>query len=143
MATKLNINSGSYIGQKLWELHQKHEQTAVNNYKEGVCFMCFSKDAVSATLIDICGDCAGKKGREALLVPVGEKYYGMCYDCGQYKFHIENINARFCRTCYSRIMVRIRGDRNGREDPFWKSMRKKHGKDFAFTMNDSTTSFRR
>jgi hypothetical protein len=96
LATKLNVDTGgNAVGKKLWEMHQAHEQTAVDNYKEGVCFLCFHKDVVSATVIDICGDCAGKRGREALLVPIGEKYYGMCMVCGGWKFHIENINARF------------------------------------------------
>ena len=140
---KLPVNVGSYIGQKLWNLHQKNEQTRVDNYKEGVCLLCFRKDVVSATVIDICGDCASKRGREALLVAIADKYYGMCYVCGLYRFHIENINARFCRPCYQRIMNRIREDHHGQEDPFWKSMRKKHGKDWKFSMNDPTKSIRR
>ena len=141
LATKLNVDTGgNAVGKKLWEMHQAHEQTAVDNYKEGVCFICFHKDVVSATIIDICGDCGGKRGREALLVPVGEKYYGMCMVCGIYRFHIENINARFCRNCYKRIIHKMHG---AGEDPFWKSMRRKHGKDWAWQMNDSTKSIRR
>ena len=143
MGTKLPVNVGSYIGKKLWEMHQSHEQTAVDNYKEGICFLCFHKDVVGATVIDICGDCGGKRGREALLVPVGEKYYGMCMVCGVYRFHIENINARFCRACYKRIVMRIKADDHGDQDPFWKSMRKKHGKDWGWQMNDPSKSIRR
>jgi hypothetical protein len=144
LATKLNVDTGGHaVGKKLWEMHQAHEQTSVDNYKEGVCFICFHKDVVSATIIDICGDCAGKRGREALLVPIGEKYYGMCMVCGGWKFHIENINARFCRGCYKRIVGRLRDDGHGAGDPFWKSLRRKHGKDWAWQMNDSTKSIRR
>ena len=40
-------------------------------------------------------------------------------------------------------MNRIREDHHGQEDPFWKSMRKKHGKDWKFAMNDPTKSIRR
>jgi hypothetical protein len=63
MATKLNVDTGGLdIGKKLWEKHQADEYTRVDNYKEAICINCFKKDATSATVADICGECAGKRG---------------------------------------------------------------------------------
>ena len=141
MATKLNVDTGGLdIGKKLWERHQKDEYTHVDNYKEAICINCFKKDATSATIADICGECAGKRGREPLLATMSQKMYGFCYFCGKHKFNIEQINARFCRKCHSKIEANTKkynkqGGLFG--NPFWESMRKKNGKDWReiFTKN--------
>jgi hypothetical protein len=73
MGTKLNVDPGSDIGKKLWEIHQENEYTHVTNYKEAICINCFKKDAASATIADICGECAGKRGREPLLATITQK----------------------------------------------------------------------
>ena len=147
MATKLDVNVGSDIGNKLWEKHQADEYTHVDNYKEAICINCFSKDASAATIADICGECAGKRGREPLLAKISDKLYGLCYFCGKYQFNIEQINARFCRSCHRKIanVTKEYNKKGGMlgADPFWQSMRKKHGKDWRFTFNDPTTSIRR
>jgi hypothetical protein len=75
MGTKLNVDTGSDIGKKLWERHQADEYTHVDNYKEAICINCFKRDATSATIADICGDCGGKRGREPLLATVSQKMY--------------------------------------------------------------------
>lgn len=141
MAEKLNIDSGeSKIGSKIVDIHQANEYTKVNNYKEGMCFGCFSNGVpVGAGVVDICGDCAGKKGRETILVPIKEVYYGMCYFCGDYKFHMEQINARLCEKCHRRV-ANVMKDYNKKGgfmnvDPFWKNMRRKHGKDWQIIMS--------
>jgi len=104
MATKLDVNTGGFdIGKKLWEKHQADEFTHVDNYKEAICINCFSKDATAATIADICGECAGKRGREPLLATISQKLYGLCFFCGKYKFQIEQINARFCHGCHRKI----------------------------------------
>ena len=142
MAEKLKIDSGTTkIGNKIIDIHQKNEYTRVNDYKEGMCFGCFdNKVAVSANVVDICGDCAGKKGREAILVPIKEVYYGMCYFCGKYKFHMEKINARFCQKCYRKIanVMKEYNKKGGmfNADPFWVNMRKKHGQDWQIIMSN-------
>ncbi len=79
MGTKLNVDTGSDIGKKLWERHQADEYTHVDNYKEAICINCFKRDATSATIADICGDCGGKRGREPLLATVSQKMYGLCF----------------------------------------------------------------
>ena len=139
MATKLDVNVGSDIGNKLWEKHQADEYTHVDNYKEAICINCFSKDASAATIADICGECAGKRGREPLLATISQKLYGLCYFCGQYKFQIEQINARFCRSCHRKIanVTKEYNKKGGmfKADPFWISMRKKMGKDWKEIMN--------
>ncbi len=140
MATKLNVDTGGQdIGKKLWEKHQANEYTHVNEYKEAICINCFKKDASSATLVDICGDCAGKRGREPLLAKVVDKIYGLCFFCGKYKFHLEQINARFCRTCHRRIadVTKEYNKKGGMfgADPFWQKMRKRHGKDWQIIMS--------
>ena len=90
--TKLNVDTGGLdIGNKLWAKHQADEYTHVDNYKEAICINCFKRDATAATIVDICGDCAGKRGREPLLAKITDKMYGLCYFCGEYKFHIEQI----------------------------------------------------
>ena len=141
MGTKLNVDPGSDIGKKLWEIHQENEYTHVDNYKEAVCINCFTKDAASATIADICGECAGKRGREPLLATITQKMYGLCFFCGTYKFNIEQINARFCRGCHRKI-ANVTKEYNKKggpmgSDPFWISMRKKHGKDWKLIMKDN------
>ena len=55
MADKLDVNTGgTAAGDKIWEMHQKDEQKAVNNHKEGHCWNCEKKKAVSATLFNVC-----------------------------------------------------------------------------------------
>ena len=142
MATKLNINSGSDLGKKLWIKHQKNEYTHVDNYKEALCINCFTKDAASATIADLCGECAGKRGREPLLATITQKMYGLCFFCGKYQFNIEQINARFCRKCH-RGIANVTKEYNKKggplgADPFWLSMRKKHGKDWKHLWNKNT-----
>ena len=96
MPTELDTNKNTNdLTKKLWEKHQSDEYTHVDHYKEAVCINCFKKDASAATIADICGDCAGKRGREPLLAKVSEKMYGLCFFCGKHKLHIEQINARF------------------------------------------------
>ena len=141
MATKLNVDTGGHdVGKKLWERHQKDEYTHVDNYKEAICINCFKKDATSATIADICGECAGKRGREPLLATMSQKMYGFCYFCGKHKFNIEQINARFCRKCHRGIAnntKKYNKDGGLFGNPFWTSMRKKNGKDWKeiFTKN--------
>ena len=135
MATKLNVDTGGQdIGKKLWKKHQDDEYTHVDHYKEAICINCFKKDAAAATIVDICGDCAGKRGREPLLAKVTDKMYGLCFFCGKHKFHIEQINARFCHKCHRKIAdVTKKYNKKGGmfgADPFWIRMRKKHGKDW-------------
>ena len=141
MATKLNVDTGSDIGNKLWERHQSNEYTHVDNYKEAICINCFKKDATSATIADICGECGGKRGREPLLATVAQKMYGLCFFCGKYKFNIEQINARFCRKCHRKIAnVTKEYNKKGGPmgmDPFWLAMRKKHGKDWKVIMSNN------
>lgn len=144
MATKLNVNTGNTdVGKKVWDLHQKDEYTRVNNYKEGMCYNCFENNAVSALVLNICGDCAGKRGRETILVPIKEEMYGLCYFCGDYKFRIEQINGRLCNRCHRRCANHIKAYNNKGgmygADPFWQKMRRKHGKDWKqiFSNGDS------
>ena len=117
MATELDTNKNANdLTKKLWEKHQADEYTHVDNYKEAVCINCFKRDATSATIADICGDCAGKRGRE-----------------------VEQINARFCRSCHRRI-ANVTKEYNKKgglfgADPFWVKMRKKHGKDWMHIMS--------
>ncbi len=139
MATKLNVDDGGTdYGKKLWEKHQSDEYTHVDHYKEAICINCFKKDASAATIADICGDCAGKRGREPLLATITHKMYGLCFFCGKYKFNIEQINARFCNSCHRKIAnVTKEYNKKGGQfgaDPFWQKMRKKHGKDWQIIM---------
>lgn len=139
MATKLPTNENENWATKiLWKKRQANEFTRVDNYKEGYCYNCFSRQAVSATLVDICKKCDHKKGREACLVNVVEKYYGLCYFCGLYDFKIDQINVRLCMKCHSHVRKILReynaaGGTFG-HDPFWKKLRKKHGKDWKNIM---------
>ena len=135
MPTEVETNENANdMTKKLWEKHQSDEYTKINNYKEGVCLGCMKVDVAAATIADICGDCAGKKGREPLLAKVCDKYYGLCFFCNSYKFNIEQVNGRFCSTCHRRIanITKEYNKKGGfmKVDPFWVSMRKKHGKEW-------------
>ena len=148
MATKLGTNANSNdLTKKLWDTHQKDEYTRVDNYKEAVCLGCMKKDVAAATIADICGDCAGKRGREPLLAKVKDKMYGLCYFCGEYKFGLEQVNGRFCRTCHRRIanVTKEYNKKGGmfKADPFWIKMRKTMGKDWATIFQQHGQSLRR
>jgi len=148
MATKLDVNTGNTdLGKKIWDIHQNNEYTKVNNYKEGMCYNCFENNAVAALVLDICGDCAGKRGRETILVPIKQIYYGMCYFCGDYKFNLEQINGRLCTKCHRRCATHIKDyNKKGGQfgaDPFWKSVKRRHGQDWKLIMNDPSQSYRR
>ena len=142
MATKLDVNTGgTKLGDKIWDIHQKNEYTKVNEYKEGMCFNCFKTGIpVGAGVNDICGDCAGKRGRETILVPIKGVYYGMCHFCGKYKFNMEQVNVRLCQRCHQRCSKHIKEyNKKGGQfgaDPFWQKMRKKHGKDWKIIFNN-------
>ena len=141
MAEKIKIDSGaSKIGSKIVDIHQKNEYTKVNNYKEGMCFGCFGNGIpVGAGVNDICGDCAGKKGRETILVPIKEVVYGMCHFCGVYKHGMEQVNVRLCEKCHRKVanVMKSYNAKGGmfEVDPFWKNMRRKHGKDWQIIMS--------
>ena len=144
MATKLNVDDGGLaIGKKLWKTHQENEYTHVDNYKEAICLNCFKKDAAAATIADIYGECAGKRGREPLLVKITDKMYGLCFFCGKHKFGIEQINARFCRGCHRRIanVTKEYNKKGGmfNVDPFWLAMKQKLGKDWKALMSNPTS----
>jgi hypothetical protein len=139
MPTSLDNNSkANDLTKKLWEKHQADEYTHVNHYKEAVCINCFKKDTCAATIAVICGDCAGKRGREPLLAKMSDKMYGLCYFCGEYKFKLEEINARFCHKCHRKIanVTKEYNKKGGMfgADPFWQRVRKKHGKDWKIIM---------
>ena len=147
MATSLENNSDTNdYTKKLWKTHQANEYTRVDNYKEAICINCFKRDATSATIADICADCAGKRGREPLLATVSQKMYGLCFFCGKYKFEIEQINGRFCRTCHRRIanVTKEYNKKGGMfgTDPFWLKMKKKLGKDWKILMTNGTQNKR-
>jgi len=147
MATKLPTDTGGTdAGKKLWERHQSDEYTHVDHYKEAVCINCFKRDVAAATIATICGDCAGKRGREPLLAKMSDKMYGLCYFCGEHKFHIEEINARFCRSCHRKIadVTKAYNKKGGMfgADPFWIKMKKKLGKDWSVLMNDGSQNKR-
>lgn len=150
MATKLPVSGiGTYIGKKLWQLHQDNEYTKVDNYKEGYCWFCFKRKAASATIIDICKECVDKRGSmEGTLATAGYKPYGLCYKCGKYKFDIHVLNIRTCQSCFARVrkILRAYNKAGGPKgfDPFWKSLRKSLGKDYNILMSDGVSKrFRR
>lgn len=136
--TELKTNSNENIyTKKLWENHQANEHTHIDKDNEAICFGCFTKTGVSSTLTDICGDCASKKGREALLAIVCPKFNGMCYFCATYKFHLEQINCRLCLKCSKRQAImhkNLKKKGTHAVDPFWKSMRRKLGKDYNYLL---------
>ena len=138
MPTKLPVKLETDAQKRLWNRHQADEQKAVNAYKEGLCYNCFSNKAVCATLADMCETCFNKRGVETILAKVVEKFYGMCYFCGKYKFPIVQYNIRLCQRCHEAVAKIIKsynkaGGLYG-HDPFWKAMRKKQGKDWRQLM---------
>ena len=137
MADKLDVNTGgTKVGDKLWEMHQKDEQNAVNNHKEGFCWRCEKKKAVSATLFNVCGRCRRHKDAVHTLVTVADKGWDMCMFCSKYTWDTKQLNARLCYNCHHVIRGTLKKFRKGggttKVDPFWRSMRKTQGKDFLF-----------
>ena len=135
MAEKLDVNTGgTAIGNKLWDMHQKDEQKAVNNHKEGFCWRCEKKKAVSATLFTVCGRCRRHKDNVHTLVTVADKGWGLCMFCSKYSWDTKQLNARLCYNCHHVIRKTLHDFRvaggTTKVDPFWKSMRKNMGKDF-------------
>lgn len=143
MPTELPNNSKeNFATKKLWEKHQNNEFQRVNNYKEGYCFGCFEKRDTGATIVEICLDCGMKRGHEPVLAKIQEKFYGYCMICGKHKFKLIQINARFCHRCYTKIrknMKFLRKKGNDNVDPFYKSLRRRLGKDWRFLMSDGVS----
>ncbi len=134
MADKLRVDTGGTpIGDALWKMHQADEQKHVNNHKEGFCWKCESKKAVSATLFNVCPHCRRNRGREFTLVTLADKGWDMCMFCSRYDWDIKQINARLCYSCHHKIRETMRDFRRAggttKVDPFWKSMRRTMGKD--------------
>lgn len=141
MATKLPVNVGSEIGRKLWDRHQNDEYTRVSNYKEGMCFRCFSNKSVAATVIDVCSSCLQKKGQETILARIKQNFYGLCMLCKTYKYNVWQINIRICYNCHREIRNFLK-EFNSKDgmfgvDPFWLRQKKKHGKDWAILFQDT------
>jgi hypothetical protein len=137
LADKLNVNTGgTAAGNKIWDMHQKDEQKRVNNHKEGFCWRCEKKKAVSATLFNVCEHCRRNRGHEFTLVTVADKGWDMCMFCGRYDWSIKQMNARLCYNCHYKVRETLRDFRRAggttKVDPFWKSMRRNLGKDFLF-----------
>lgn len=134
MATKLPVNTNTWDTKHLWNKHQADEFKKVNNYKEGYCYNCFKNRAVGATLVDICEKCFNKRGVETILAEVVEKEYGLCFFCGDYHFHIMQYNVRLCERCNRAVgkLLRTWNEKGGMygNDPFWKSMMRRNGKDW-------------
>jgi hypothetical protein len=135
LADKLNVDTGGTdVGKKLWKMHQDDEQKAVNNHKEGFCWKCEKKKSVAATLFNVCAHCRRNRGHEFLLVAVADKGWDMCYFCSRYTWDIKQMNARLCYECHGKVRETMKNFRKAggttKVDPFWKSMRRKGGKDF-------------
>ncbi len=142
MPTKLPVKLENDPQKRLWEKHQSIEQKSVNSYKEGLCYNCFKNKAVSATLADICQECFDKRGTETILAMVVEKFYGMCFFCGKYKFPIVQYNFRLCMHCHEGVRKILTAYNKAGgfygHDPFWKSMKKKQGKTWARQLRQGT-----
>ena len=137
LADKLDVNTGgTAAGKKIWDMHQADEQKHVNNHKEGFCWNCEKKKAVSATMFNVCAHCRRNRGPEFTLVTLADKGWDLCMFCGKYSWDIKQINARLCYSCHGRIRERLRDFRRAggttKVDPFWKKMRRNLGKDYLF-----------
>lgn len=125
-------------GKKLLEARQANEFTNVNKSQEGVCYMCFKKDYVSATIIDVCYRCASKKGMEPILAIVKRFPWGYCYVHGgypvlEYPNNVAQLNVRLCKKCTEHVADQHKNLRKKgvhKVDPFWLHLRKKEGKDY-------------
>ena len=133
-------DGGTDIGAKIIDIHQSNEYTAVNKHKEGLCWGCFKNDAVGATVVECCQACFEKRGKETILVDIGPKPYGMCHMCGIYAGNLKKLNVRFCISCGTRYRRHIKkynkNDGMFGSDPFWKSLRRKHGKDYQMLFSN-------
>jgi len=145
MPTKLPVyGENNTATKKLWEVHQKNEYTRVNNYKEGLCYDCFSNRAVGATIVDVCTKCMEKRGTETILAVVKMNHYGLCLFCDSYQFSVFQINVRICQKCFYRIRNIIHNLKKigtDKKDPFWQKMRKKQGKDYNILFSPEIKKF--
>jgi len=142
LADKLRLDSGGTdVGKKIIKMHQEDEQKAVNNHKEGFCWKCEKKKAVSATVFNVCQHCRRNRGNEFLLVSMADKGWDICMFCSRYTWDIKQFNARLCYECHyivRKTMANFRKEGGTTKvDPFWKSMRRKGGKDFMFSQGFS------
>ncbi len=141
MATKLNNNAKSNWATKiLWNRHQSNEYLKVDNYKEGYCFNCAERNAVCATVTDMCETCFDKRNPEGILAQVSKepKIHQLCFYCGRYKEWIIQYNVRLCQRCFRQVaqILKAWNKKGGMfgNDPFWLKMRTRHGKDWKELM---------
>jgi len=148
MADELCVNTGgTAIGDALWKMHQKDEWKHVNKHKEGFCWKCEKKDAVGATLVNVCKHCGRNRGKEACLVTLANKGWDICYFCGKYDWNVHHLNVRLCHKCHLDVRMHMRELRQKggatKVDPFWKAMRRRLGKDYSILMSDGTGNDKR
>ena len=132
------------VGKKALDIHQKSEYTRLSKTNEGLCYLCWKKDYVIPTVVDVCWRCAHKKGHEPLLAIVSKKMFGYCFAHGgystmEYENNIAQVNVRICEKCHSRVKQtyrKVKFDPQVRVDPFWKYVRRKLGQDWRILMQN-------
>lgn len=146
--TKQFYRPKNFAQKKLRKLQQSKEETNIHDRRqEGYCYGCSKIEFVSATLVDICLECAKKRDSKMILVINKKNPYGYCFFCSKYTFYVAQINARFCLKCTQKIRdahkwLRQNGGMQN-IDPFWIHIKKKFGKDWQYQMNNPDTSIRR
>lgn len=124
---------------KMREMYQKNEFTKIDKYFEGLCYNCFKRKYVKASLFDVCTRCASKRGHEPIMAVVRVKYWRYCFICASHQERVIAINARMCEHCDRIVAAAHKKYRLGgkeRIDPFWKKMRKSFGKDYNLLFTD-------
>ncbi len=128
----------NFAQKKLIDIHQSNEFTKLSKSNEGYCYMCFKKDFVSATIIEVCFDCANKRGMEAILAIVKRLPEAYCYIHGGYSTltlpnNAAQINVRLCKKCTTIVREKAKFFRKSGGimglNPFWKYVQRKFGQD--------------
>ena len=95
------------VAKKEHELRQKNEDTNHDNYQEGICLMCESRDLVIGRFVRVCLECILKHRVRwsSIIKPHRAGPRGICEYCGNWsrrihpKFNILSVNARVCLRC--------------------------------------------
>ena len=124
---------------------QKHEwrrlqagHTHIDGNAIGLCYLHHGMEHVMPTNLDVCVDCALKKGKEAVLKMVNATYTDYCYVCGTYRrkhpeYNLLTLNVRLCRKCAAKVArksVELRSVGVYEKHPMYHNLQRMYGKDW-------------
>ena len=137
------------ITKKLLRQEFEHGYQKINKHSEGRCYGCTFNDVVRPTVADICYVCIGKRGDykdSSLITFIATREELKCNFCGKWQIGGAQINIRLCPKCTTTVANNVKGfmrEGGNMSNPFWRSIMRKQGKDWAILERQGGESWRK